>query len=317
MGAHLHVVPDPAPDEAPGPGDRPVLTPAPMPAIVAAHPVPEPETAPAPEPEHDEDDEDDVLQDDEGTDEPGEYEEDAPRGYMTVPDLRPYVDPRPLVALGPLAVEAGKTVGPPLLRALGRCCRALSWFCRVLGRFCRELGQMLAWYGRGLGVLLVLLAGWMSGKYGKRGSLGARFGVVAFLVYAVVELSTQYAYAPWIALAVALAATVMAAAGAIEIPPSKATKKEAGKAADKGKEAKEKGTEAPAKGKKTPAGKDAEEGPEQSPDVSKKAPKESSDVSKEPPAEVPRSSWAVRLFGRRDSPAARRGGPPRTSGGPL
>ncbi|WP_439333900.1 GntR family transcriptional regulator [Streptomyces chryseus] len=87
---------------------------------------------------------------------------------MTVPDLRPYVDPRPLRELGPLAKEAG----PPLFRALARLFRAA-------GRLLRAIGRMIAWYAGGVGVILALLTGWLSGKYGKRGSLGARFGVSA------------------------------------------------------------------------------------------------------------------------------------------
>ncbi|WP_327415441.1 hypothetical protein [Streptomyces sp. NBC_01233] len=298
MGAHLFVVPDPEPDEAPGPGDRPVLVPAP---VIGPRTAPDHGAAPAPpidfpaepaapepaDPDEDDDQDHDVTGEEPGEwdvedqdpqdveDDAGEYDDEAPaRRAMTVPDLRPYVDPRPLRELGPLAVEAGKVAGPPLLRATVR--------------LLRDLGQMLAWYGRGLRVLLVLLAGWLSGKYGKHGSLAARFGVVAFLVYAVAKLSTQYAYAPWIAFAVALAATVMAATGAIEIPPSKPTKKEAGK----GKAAKGKGDQAPAKGKTAPA----EDSPED-------AYEEAGEVSKEAPAEAPRTSWATRLF-RRPAPPA-------------
>lgn len=191
---------------------------------------------------------------------------------MTVPDLRPYADPRPLRELGSLAVESGKNVGPPLLRATGR--------------LLRDLGRMLAWYGRGVGVLLVLLTGWLSGKYGKHGSLGVRFGAAAFLVYAAVKLSGQYPYTPWILFVLVLTATVMAATGNIEIPASKPTKKETGK----GKSTKAKADQAPAKDKTTPA-KDSPEG----------ADEEAPEVSKEKPADAPRASWAARLF-RRPAP---------------
>ncbi|MFF3730400.1 hypothetical protein ACFYXM_08805 [Streptomyces sp. NPDC002476] len=277
MSAHLFVVPNPEPDEAPGPGERPVLVPAP---VIGPRTAPDLGAAPAPSPglpEADEPDESDDQNHDLPGDGPGEYDdEEVPtrRSALTVPDLRPYVDPRPLRELGPLAVEAGKTVGPPLLRATGR--------------LLRDLGRMLAWYGRGVGVLLVLLTGWLSGKYGTRGSLGARFGAAAFLVYAAVKLSGQYPYAPWVLFVLVLTATVMAATGNIEIPPSKPTKKETGK----GKGPKGKADQAPAKGKTTPA----EDSPE---DADEEVP----EVSKEKPAEAPRASWAARLF-RRPAPPA-------------
>ncbi|WP_406501566.1 hypothetical protein OHA04_27490 [Streptomyces sp. NBC_01590] len=280
MGAHLHVVPEP--DEAPGPGEWPVL-------VAASAPVVAPRRAPEPDADRDQDDEvtdetadhgldeadDNHVQDHD--DETGEYDEKevpATRGFMTVPDLRPYADPRPLRELGSLAVESGKNVGPPLLRATGR--------------LLRDLGRMLAWYGRGVGVLLVLLTGWLSGKYGKHGSLGVRFGAAAFLVYAAVKLSGQYPYTPWILFVLVLTATVMAATGNIEIPASKPTKKETGK----GKSTKAKADQAPAKDKTTPA-KDSPEG----------ADEEAPEVSKEKPADAPRASWAARLF-RRPAPPA-------------
>ncbi|MEW2631628.1 hypothetical protein AB0903_08205 [Streptomyces sp. NPDC048389] len=304
MGAHLHVVPDPEPDEAPGPGERPVLVPSLAAAVIAPRRAPEPDTD---RDQHDDADEtaahcpdepdEDHVQDHDNEDadgageyddedDAGEYDEDeeeglATRGYMTVPDLRPYVDPRPLRELGPLAVEAGKTAGPPLLRAIGR--------------FLCQLGQMLAWYGQGIGVLLVLFAGWLSGKYGKRGSLGARFGGVAFLVYAAVRLTIQYPYTPWIIGALLLTVTVLAATGNIEIPVSKTKKKDAGK----GKAAKEKADQAPAKDK-TPPAEDSPEG----------AVEEVPEVSKEKPAEASRASWATRLFRRPAPPADAPDAPP-------
>ncbi|MFC8463395.1 hypothetical protein [Streptomyces sp. NPDC057250] len=255
MGAHLHVVPDPEPDEAPGPGERPVLVPVLAPVVPAPRQAPDlpdepdapdlpdepdapdlpdepdaPDLPDAPDANEDQDDEDDA----------GEYEEEPAARALSVPDLRPYVDPRPLRELGPLAVEAGKTAGPPLLRAIGRL---------LLG-----LARALAWYGRGSGVLLTLLAGWLSGKYGKRVSLAARFGICAALIYAVVKLSGQYPYAPWVTLAVALLAILAAATGAIEVPASKPEKKSDGK----GKAGKDKTGETPGKSTDTPA----EESPE-------------------------------------------------------
>ncbi|RPK58101.1 hypothetical protein EES44_24525 [Streptomyces sp. ADI96-15] len=279
--AHLHAVPDQEPEEVPGPRQRPLLAPVPAPAIVAAQPAPEP----------DEDDEDDVLdQDDEGADALGEHDEDdepgecdAPRGYMTFPDLRPYADPRPLAALGPLAVEAGKTAGPPLVRAIGRLLVGLGHMLVGLGHMLVDLGRMLAWYGRGIGVLLVLLAGWLSGRFGK-GSIGARFGGAAFLIYAAVQLSAQYVIAYWITLVVLVIAAALAAGGHIEVPGSKPAKKGTGKAEGKGKGAKERAAETSVGGKKAPAAKGAE-------------------ASKEAPGEAARSSRMARFSWRPASPA--------------
>lgn len=258
--AHLRVVPDPEPEPddetwTPSWWPGPVLVPSPV-------PLDEEETDGHLEsPPVDEDDED--LVDDE---EPGEEdtEEEEPRGWL--PDLRPYCDPRPLAELGPLAVEAGKKGGPPLLRGIGR--------------LLRELGQMLAWYGRGIGVLLVLLAGWLSGKFGKRGSIGARFAGVGFAVYAVVKLSHEHQHA-WIFFVVALLATfAMAASGHIEVPESKPAKKEE-KGGKKGGETK----------KETPA-KDAKDGPE-----------EIAEVSKEDAPAAPRKGRLGRLLAAAKSPA--------------
>lgn len=282
MGAYLHAVPDPEPDEAPGPGEWPVL--------VAAPAVPAPRRAPEPNvDQHDdapdetatpgpEEDDDNHVQD---HDDAGAYDDEevpAPRSFA-VPDLRPYIDPRPLAALGPLAVEAGKTAGPQLLQAIGG--------------FLRELVQMLTWYGRGIGVLLVLLAGWLSGKYGKKGSIGVRMGAVGFLLYAVAKLSTQHPYTPWIVGAVLLVATVLAATGRIAVPVSKPAKKTASKGEGKKKGATDKTVETPAKGKTTPTEKTPEGAVEEIPEV-----------PKEQPVETPREPWAPRLFRRPAAPAA-------------
>lgn len=296
MSAHLFIVPDPEPDEATGPEERPVLVPAPAigprtaPDLGSA-PALSPDLPEADEPDENDDQDHDLpgyeleeQDEDQGVEgDAGEYDdEDVPATRaLAVPDLRPYVDPRPLRELGPLAVEAGKTAGPPLIRAIGR--------------LLRNFGRMLAWYGRGLRVLLVLLAGWLSGKYGKRGSLGARFGTVAFLAYAVAKLSDQYFYAPWVVLLMALAAANMAATGAIEIPPDKPTKKENGK----GKGPKGKADQAPAKGKTSPAE-----------DAAEDAAEEAGEMEKEPSADAPRISWATRLFRRPAPPAETSGGTP-------
>ncbi|MFE3378762.1 hypothetical protein [Streptomyces anulatus] len=218
--------------------------------------------------------------------EAGEQDQEAapvPRGYITLPDLRPYVDPRPLAALGPLATEAARNARPPLVRALHWCLRGLRWALHVLGIVLREVGRMLAWYGRGIGVILVLLVGWLSGKFGERGSIGARAGAVAAAVYVVVKLTGEHPITPWVIGGVALLATVMAATGHIEVPESKPAKKDAAKGDNKKKGAVDKSAKAPAKGKAAPA----ESAPEETPKVSK---------------EKPARSWKGRLRARHAAP---------------
>ncbi|MFD5788621.1 hypothetical protein ACFWH1_18610 [Streptomyces sp. NPDC127037] len=222
MAAHLHAVPDPEPDEAPGPGDWPIPI-----VVVAPRPPADDETpvdahhledAPAGEGEQDPDDDQDDVADDEDPDDDLGEEEGERRGLLA--DLRPYYDVRqlPVSELRALAVEVGKTAGPPLRSGT-------AWTLHGVARFLRSLAHMLAWYGRGIGVLLVLATGWLSGKYGKRGSLGARFGGAAFLVYAVVRLSQKYENA-WLLLVIGLIVIVaLAASGHIEIPVSKPAKK--------------------------------------------------------------------------------------------
>ncbi|MEC3995200.1 hypothetical protein VSR01_17325 [Actinacidiphila sp. DG2A-62] len=90
---------------------------------------------------------------------------------------------------------------------------------------------MTAWYLRGLRVLLALLLGWLSGKYGKHGSVGARFGAAGFVAYGTASTAATFPIAPWVIGAAFLAAVVLAATGRIALPKSKPAKK----AADKGK----------------------------------------------------------------------------------
>ncbi|WP_327421850.1 hypothetical protein OG763_15040 [Streptomyces sp. NBC_01230] len=127
-----------------------------------------------------------------------------------IPSLRPYYDVRPLAELGPLAVEVSRVGGPPLLRATGRGLRALARGLLVLAR--------------GVGVLLVLLAGWLSGNNG-RGSIGARFAGAGFVAYAVAKTATRYPYARWFVLLALLAAVILAGLGHIKAPEPKAQKK--------------------------------------------------------------------------------------------
>ncbi|WTW95442.1 hypothetical protein OG216_19565 [Streptomycetaceae bacterium NBC_01309] len=118
---------------------------------------------------------------------------DAPqdhRGWM--PDLQPYLDPRPLAELGPLAIDAGRIWGPPLLRAIKAGLRVVA---------------------RGTGVLLTLLAGYLSGNVGNRGSIPARFAAAAFVAYCGVALSRRHPYASWVFVAVVAVAVIMGGLG--------------------------------------------------------------------------------------------------------
>ncbi|MDX2922476.1 hypothetical protein [Streptomyces sp. NE06-03C] len=268
--AHLYAVPDPDPEEDPKSGEQTVLTPVPDPEETGErHPA--------------EADEDHVRErpgDDEQATGECDEEDGEPRGCMTVPDLRPYLDPRPLAALGPLAVEAGKTAGPPLLRVTRRGLQAA-------GQLLMAIARMIAWYGRGIGVLLVLVAGWLSGKFGA-GSIAARFGGAGFAVYVVAKLWGQYPATSWITFGVLGVTVALAAGGHLEIPDSKPAKEETGKT----KEAKGKGKKAPAKGKPAAAKENAETTVDGDQEVTKDA-----------PAETPRAPWAARLFRRPTSPA--------------
>lgn len=275
MGAHLHAVPDPEPDEVPAPGEWPgpiVLAPRPPAEDETVIDVHQLEKAPADEGEEDPDDgQDEAAEDAEPEDDDEGEEDDERRGLLA--ELQPYYDVRPLAELGPLAVEVGKTAGPPLLRDIAR--------------GLRNLVQMTAWYGRGIRVLLVLLAGWLSGKYGKRGSLGARFAGGAFLVYAAVKLSQKYQHA-WLFIVLALIVTAaLAASGHIELPVSTPAKK-----GDDKKKTAENGAKKGGTTKKATAPEEKEEDPEEIPEVSKKA-----------APEPPRKTLLARFLGRRVTPA--------------
>ncbi|MFJ6014505.1 hypothetical protein [Streptomyces sp. NPDC092952] len=283
MGAHLYAVPDPEPDEAHGPGEWPVPIVVVAPRSPADDETPvdarQIEEAPADQEGHDPDDDQDDVADGEEPENDGQEER---RGLLA--ELQPYYDVRPLAELGPLAVEIGKTAGPPLLRGIAQ---ALHGIARVL----LTIAQMTAWYGRGIGVLLVLIAGWLSGKYGKQGSLGARFLGGMFLIYAVVRLSQKYQNA-WLVIAVALITTVaLAASGHIEIPVSKPAKKADDKKGATTSDEKKGGT-----GKEPAAPKKKEEDPKND---SKKA----STAPKEDEPQPSRKGRLVRRLGRRTAPA--------------
>ncbi|WP_434593359.1 hypothetical protein [Streptomyces sp. A5-4] len=206
--AHLHAVPDPEPDEEPSPEEWP----APVPAVVAP-PAPAGDEPEDPTADDVAEDDDEDLDDEEPGEQPGSW----------IPDLRPYYDVRPLAELGPLAVEAGRTAGPPLLRGLRRGSR---WTLIGLGRLVVTLARMSAWYWSGLRVLLALLLGWLSGSYGKRGSVGARLCGAGFAAYGTVSTAATFPIAPWVIGGALLASVVLAATGRITLPKSKPAKKE-------------------------------------------------------------------------------------------
>ncbi|WP_030672350.1 hypothetical protein [Streptomyces sp. NRRL B-1347] len=121
----------------------------------------------------------------------GEAGEEPRRRAFAMPDLRPYADPRPLAELGPLAVEACQS---PSIRIFLRVC--------------------------GLGVyrLLAVIFGWVFGRIGKRGSVGARLAATGFIAYALARAPLSHPVAvPAVCAAVALA-VVLAGTGRLPLP---------------------------------------------------------------------------------------------------
>jgi hypothetical protein len=210
MSAHLHAVPDPEPEGAPAAGQWPV----PFPAALPAAPDPGPVTDDEPDQEGTEEtrDEEDARLPDSETDDEEEGEEPARRRAFTFPDLRPYADPRPLAELGPLAVQVGKTAGPPALRVLRRAARG------VVG--------VVVVQGRGLVVLVRITAVWLSGQ-GKGPSVGGRLLLAAGAVYGVGETWATQPAAPMLITGGLLVLVVMAASGRIKPPAKKGAKKPA------------------------------------------------------------------------------------------
>ncbi|MFC8723712.1 hypothetical protein [Streptomyces bacillaris] len=156
---------------------------------------------------------------------------DQPRlRALTLPDLRPYCDVRPLAELGPLAVQAGKGTVPLIVQAGKKTGPPLL---RFLAREARNVGGMIAWYVAGIVVLARILFGWLSGSIGGRFSVGARFGLAAATVYALAKTSVQFPIAPWGILGAALLLLVLASTGTIKVPESKSAKKGAKGRAEK------------------------------------------------------------------------------------
>ncbi|WP_284576733.1 hypothetical protein [Streptomyces sp. 2P-4] len=257
MSAHLYAVPDPAPDETPGERPAPVRAVPPLPAS-APLPAPADDDHPGPvegpldddQEQHDHEDapgeqhDDDLQEHQDDEDDPGEQR----RRALTLPDLRPYYDVRPLAQLGPLAVEVGKTGGPPLLR--------------FIARELRNVGRMLLWYAGGTIVLARILHGWLSGTIGKKPSVGARLGIAAFVVYALVQTGIQFPAAPWIILGGFLVVLVLASAGVIRVPERKPAKQAAkGKTAKDEKVEKTTKEKVPAKPDDAPAAVEKEDAP--------------------------------------------------------
>lgn len=269
MTAALHAVPDPEPDpeDRPSPGERqapapPVLSPGEPPAVE--------NDAPA----GDVEDEDDQAH---------READQAPRPprALTMPDLRPYLDPRPLAELGPLAVEASRASAPPLARAL-------RWAGALLVREARRCIAAQISFLRGLWLLGQFLVRWLSGEVGKFGTVGARIAGTGLALYAVYHASLTHPAAPWLALTAVLVVGALVGVGAITLPaPEPEEKKTDGKKGN---------------GKKAPARKS---GGKRS---GKKAPEESTDDAAEsvPETTVEKAVSVSRISGLRSFLASRR-----------
>jgi hypothetical protein len=142
------------------------------------HAVPEPEPDEEPDPG-----EQATPPPDQGDTEP------TGRGIATVPDLRPYLDVRPL---GPMALTAARLGGPPLLRAVRR-------------------GLLVL--GRGVRVLSALAAEWLSGRIGNRGSALARIGIALAALYGVGRTAASHPAGPWVAAGGLLIVVLLAGLG--------------------------------------------------------------------------------------------------------
>lgn len=116
---------------------------------------PEPDGEPEPDPGSEPDPEDEL----------GEGEPERLPAFM-IPNLRPYADPKAVAALARRGARASRkpaaSLGRRLLAALGSLGLTILAGTRILGR---------------------LFGGWLSGAYGKGGSVLARFGGVVVLLY--------------------------------------------------------------------------------------------------------------------------------------
>ncbi|WP_405893785.1 hypothetical protein OG272_16030 [Streptomyces sp. NBC_00104] len=165
-----------------------------------ALPEPEPEPGEEPEPE------------------PGE-EEPERLPSIVIPNLRPYADPKAVLDLARRGARASRR---PTAR-LGR--RALAELAHI--------GRLLL---AGSRILLGLLIGWMTGTYGKGGSVLARFGGVALLLYVLARtIGLHPVEAPFAAVWTWCLAALFAARGAFDALVKKATGGQR-KAAKKGEE---------------------------------------------------------------------------------
>ncbi|MFI1702995.1 hypothetical protein [Streptomyces griseoruber] len=161
--------------QVPGPDGEPAQVTAGLTDTEEAHEPREPEAhEPAPrepgvEPgEHD----------DEPDAEPGE-EQPERLPTLVIPDLRPYADPKAVVDLARRGARASRE---PARNAARRAGVALA---RAARRTLAELAFTALKALPGSVILFTLLVGWLTGVYGKKGSILARFGGVA-LALAVV-----------------------------------------------------------------------------------------------------------------------------------
>ncbi|WP_432001582.1 hypothetical protein [Streptomyces sioyaensis] len=233
----------------------------PVPVAVPVAPLPT-------EPEPDVDDDAGEVDEDEDQgdfDEDQEDEEVAPRlRSFTLPDLRPYYDVRPLKALGPLAVDAGRVGGPPLLRGVTRAGHGA-----IIGVLCLLRGGRL---------LLVLIYAWLTGSTGKGGGIPARLGIAAGLGYVLATAPAQHPAAPYGMAAAFLLLLVAAGTGQIPEPGAKKKGKKAGEKTGEKDQKNEKAGEKPKQG----------DAPEEAPAKEEKA-------EKEKPKDAPRGGLLGRL----------------------
>ncbi|NGO67860.1 hypothetical protein [Streptomyces boncukensis] len=191
--AHLYPVPDP--DDEPSPGDKV----APVDTEQAG----------------------DVGESDADNDEVEDVDGEPRRRALTLPDLSPYYDVRPLAELGPLAAAVARRSGPPLRRGVACVGRALARVGRVIaaGALC---------LCRGLCLLLVLFVSWLSGQVGRGGSIPARLAITTGALYVLATAPAQHPAVPYAMAAGFLLALIAAGTGRIPEPGSKKKGKKLG-----------------------------------------------------------------------------------------
>ncbi|WP_327345923.1 hypothetical protein [Streptomyces europaeiscabiei] len=190
----------PAPRE-PGPRElEPQHEREPEPGLAQPEPrEPEPGEEPEPEPE------------------PGE-EEPERLPAIVIPNLRPYADPKAVIDLARRGAKASRR---PTARLGRRALAGLAHISRLLLAGLAHISRLLL---AGSRILLGLLIGWMTGAYGKGGSVLARFGGVALLLYVLARTIGLYPVeAPIAAVWTWCLAALFAARGAFDALVKKAT----------------------------------------------------------------------------------------------